>query len=51
MRKKYYKPKLMVEAMNLSLLVETSEVQVGGTGIPDAKCFSSAYFEDEEYDE
>lgn len=51
MRKKYNKPKILVEKMNLPLLVETSEVQVGGTGTPDAKCISSAYFEDEEYDE
>ena len=51
MRKKYNKPKLTVETMNLPLLVETSEVEVGGTGTPDAKCFSAVSFEDEEFDE
>ena len=51
MRKKYNKPKILVEIINLTLLVDTSEVQVGGTGTPDAKCFSSAYFEEEEYEE
>ena len=51
MRKKYNKPTISVEKMNLTLLVETSEVQVGGTGTPDAKGFSSVFFEDEEYDD
>lgn len=48
MKKKYYKPCILVEEMNFSLLVETSEIHVGGTGTPDAKCFSSASFEDGE---
>lgn len=51
MKKKYYKPYIIVEEMNTSLLEDVSNVNVGGTGTPDAKCFSSAYFEDEEYDE
>ena len=50
MRKKYYKPNIFAEKMNLSLLVDTSEIQVGGTGTPDAKCYSSVFFEDEEDD-
>ena len=37
MRKKYTKPKLTVEAMNLPLLVDTSNIHVGGTGSFDAK--------------
>ena len=47
MRKKYTKPKLMVEAMNLPLLVDTSNIHVGGTGSFDAKG-NSLYFDDEE---
>lgn len=50
MRKKYCKPNIFAEKMSLSLLVDTSEIQVGGTGIPDAKYFSSVSFEDEEDD-
>jgi len=34
--------------VNIFLVIE---VQVGGTGTPDAKCFSAVSFEDEEYDE
>ena len=47
MIKKYTKPKLTVEAMNLPLLVDTSNIHVGGTGSFDAK-ETSSFFEDEE---
>ena len=47
MRKKYTKPKLMAEAMNLPLLVDTSNIHVGGTGSFDAK-ETSSYFDEEE---
>ena len=47
MRKKYTKPKLTVEAMNLPLLGNTSLIPVGGTGSFDAKETSSC-FDDEE---
>ena len=47
MRKKYNKPKLSVETMNLPLLVETSSIHVGGTGSFDAK-ETSSYFEEED---
>ena len=47
MRKKYTKPKLTVEAMNLPLLGNTSRIPVGGTGSFDAKEISS-YFDEEE---
>ena len=47
MRKKYNKPKVMVETMNLPLLVDTSNIHVGGTGSFDAK-ETSSYFDDEE---
>ena len=46
MRKKYNKPKLTVETMNLPLLVDTSNIHVGGTGKFDAKEFSSNYYDD-----
>ena len=46
MRKKYNKPKLTVETMNLPLLVDTSYIHVGGTGSFDAKEFSSNYYDD-----
>ena len=46
MRKKYIKPKLMVEAMALPLLLDTSNIHVGGTGKFDAKEFSSNYYDD-----
>ena len=50
MRKKYNKPKLSVETMNLPLLLETSNIHVGGTGSFDAKETSSYFYyeEDEE---
>ena len=47
MRKKYNKPKLSVETMSLPLLVETSSIHVGGTGLFDAK-ETSSYFEEED---
>ena len=46
MRKKYNKPKLTVEAMALPLLLDTSNIHVGGTGKFDAKGFSSYYYDD-----
>ena len=48
MRKKYTKPKLTVEAMNLPLLGNTSLIPVGGTGAFDAKETSSCFDEEEE---
>ena len=50
MRKKYNKPKLMVEAMNLPLLVDTSNIHVGGTGSFDAKETSSCFDDEEDYE-
>lgn len=47
MRKKYDKPKLTVETINLALLVDVSYIHVGGTGSFDAK-ETSLYFDDEE---
>ena len=49
MRKKYSKPTLMIETMNLPLLVETSEIPVGGTGSFNAK--ETSLYLDEEEDE
>ena len=49
MRKKYNKPKLTVETMNLPLLVETSTIPMGGTGSFNAK-ESSLYLDEEEED-
>ena len=46
MRKKYNKPKLTIETMNLPLLVDTSNIHVGGIGTFDAKGFSSGYYDD-----
>ena len=46
MRKKYIKPKLTVETMALPLLLDTSNIHVGGTGKFDAKGFSSYYYDD-----
>ena len=46
MRKKYIKPKLTVETMALPLLLDTSNIHVGGTGKFDAKEFSSNYYDD-----
>lgn len=51
MKKKYYKPYIIVEEMNTPLLEDVSNVNVGGTGTPDAKCFSLGDFEDEEDEE
>ena len=48
MRKKYEKPKLSVEIMNLPLLIDTSNIHVGGTGSFDAKETSSCFDEEEE---
>ena len=50
MRKKYTNPKLMVEAMNLPLLVDTSNIHVGGTGSFDAKETSSCFDDEEDYE-
>ena len=50
MRKKYTKPKLTVEAMNLTLLVDTSNIHVGGTGSFDAKETSSCFDDEEDYE-
>ena len=50
MRKKYTKPKLTVEAMNLPLLGNTSLIPVGGTGSFDAKETSSCFDDEEDYD-
>ena len=47
MRKKYSKPTLTIEMMNLPLLVETSTIPVGGTGSFNAKD-ASLYFDEEE---
>ena len=50
MRKKYNKPKLTVEKMNLTLLVDVSYIHVGGNGSFQAK-ESSWYLDDEEDEE
>ena len=50
MIKKYTKPKLTVEAMNLPLLVDTSNIHVGGTGSFDAKETSSCFEDEEDYE-
>lgn len=50
MRKKYNKPKLTVEKMNLPLLVDVSYIHVGGSGSFQAK-ESSWYLDDEEDEE
>lgn len=50
MRKKYNEPKLSVEKMDFSLLTETSEIFVGGTGKLDAKGCPSYFYEDEDYE-
>ena len=41
MRKKYSKPKLTVEKMNLSLLVDVSNIHIGARGSFEAKGYSS----------
>ena len=48
MKKKYCKPKLEIERMNISLLVETSDIHFGGPGQLDAKGSSSFYNEEDE---
>ena len=50
MRRKYTKPNLTVEAMNLPLLVDTSNIHVGGTGSFDAKATSSCFDDEEDYE-
>lgn len=50
MRKKYTKPKLTAEAMNLPLLVDVSYIHVGGTGSFDAKETSSCFDDEEDYE-
>ena len=50
MRKKYSKPTLTIEMMNLPLLIVTSNIPVGGKGTFDAKEFS-LYLDEEEEDE
>ncbi len=47
MKKKYSKPNITIEPMNLPLLVDTSRIPVGGTGSFDAK-ETSSYFDEEE---
>jgi hypothetical protein len=47
MKKKYSKPNITIEPMNLPLLVDTSLIPVGGTGSFDAK-ETSSYFDEEE---
>lgn len=49
MRKKYNKPKLTVEEMNLTLLVDVSYIHVGGSGSFQAK--ESSWYLDEEDDD
>ena len=47
MRKKYSKPNITIEPMNLPLLVDTSLIPVGGTGSFSSK-ETSSYFDEEE---
>ena len=47
MKKNYRKPRLSVENMNFSLLVQTSNIYVGGSGTLDSKA-NYQYIEDEE---
>lgn len=49
MKKKYSKPNITIEPMNLPLLVDTSQIPVGGTGSFNAK-ETSSYFDEEEED-
>ena len=51
MKKKYYKPHIIIGGMNTPLLESVSNVQVGGTGTLDAKGFSSGYYDDLDDDE
>jgi len=48
MKKKYCKPKLEIERMNISLLVETSDIHFGGPGQLDAKDSSYGFDEEDE---
>ena len=50
MRKKYNKPKVTIETMNLPLLVDTSYIRVGGSGSFDAKETSSCFDDEEDYE-
>ena len=47
MKKNYRKPRLSVENMNFSLLVQTSNIYVGGSGTLDSKA-NYQYIEDED---
>ena len=51
MRKRYYKPNLIVEKMDTPLLENVSNVHVGGSGTLDAKEFTSNYYDDFNDDE
>ena len=44
MKKKYYKPRIVIEVMNTPLLEDVSNVTVGGSGKLDSKGFSSGYY-------
>ena len=46
MKKKYYKPRIVIEEMNTPLPENTSNVDVGGSGKLDAKGFSFGYYDD-----
>lgn len=46
MKKKYYKPRIVIEEMNNPLLEDISNIEVGGSGKLDAKGFSSDYYDD-----
>lgn len=48
MRKKYCKPRISVEKLDFSLLVETSYIRVGSTGSFDAKGCSDDFYDEEE---
>ena len=50
MKKKYYKPRIVIGVMNTPLLEDVSNVPVGGSGKLDSKGFSSGYY-DEFYDD
>lgn len=46
MKKKYYKPRIVIEEMNTPLLEDVSNIKVEGPGKLDAKGFSSGYYDD-----
>ena len=50
MKKKYYKPRIVIEVMNTPLLEDVSNVTVGGSGKLDAKACSFYNEEDIEDD-